>query len=313
MSNILITGATGFIGSNITRKLANSENRLILFIKQDSNLWRLNDVTSKCEVHKVDLLEAEHLTKKIKTIKPDIVFHCASYGVLSYQKDANLIIQTNVTGTNNLMNALVETGSVRKFINLGSTFEYGPKCNDILETEIPEPVSLYGITKVAQTNLARYFALQRGLPTLTLRIFTPYGPYEQTGRLIPNIIQSIIKKKTLDIISPKAKRDFIYIDDVVTAMIKAAKSRFVNGEIFNIGNGKEYSVEEIIHIAEKITGDKLKVNFTKGKEREFDKFGKFGFANIEKAKKLRWRPTHSINEGMVATYQWFKENIRLYR
>ncbi|MGI0011317.1 MAG: NAD-dependent epimerase/dehydratase family protein, partial [Nitrosopumilaceae archaeon] len=233
--------------------------------------------------------------------------------VLSYQKDANLIIQTNVAGTNNLMSALVEIGSVRKFINLGSTFEYGPKYKDILETEIPEPVSLYGIAKVAQTDLARYFALQRGLPTLTLRIFTPYGPYEQTGRLIPNIIQSIIKKKTLNVISPKAKRDFIYVEDVVTAMIKAAKSRFGNGEIFNIGSGKEYSVEEIIHIAEKITGDKLKVDFIKGKEREFDKFGKYGFANIRKAKKLKWLPAHSINEGMTKTYQWFKENLHLYK
>lgn len=314
MSNILITGASGFIGSNLARKLVKSKNQISVIYRKQSNLWRIKDIISDLDVHMVDLDNFNALKQKIKKIKPDIVYHFATYGVYPSQTSITTMIKTNITCTINLMHVLNDYGTLDKFVNLGSSFEYGPKTNAIKENQCVNPVSPYSITKVSQTQFAKYYATKYNFSIVTLRLFYPYGMYEQPGRLISDIMSATIQNKILSLSSPYPRRDFIFIDDVINALLKVTKTPKINGEIFNIGGGREYSVGEIVNLVQKITHKDIQISYDDKNQRDFDKLGGRGFTNLEKTKKiLNWKPTHSIKQGLAKTYDWYKKHIELYK
>ena len=166
--------------------------------------------------------------------------------------------------------------------------------------------------KLSQTNLVRYYSIKRKIPSVTMRLFTPFGRFDQPGRLITDVMKSLITKKPLTLFSPYSKRDFIHIDDTINALILASKSPFKNGEIFNVGSGTSYSVRQFVTLASKVSKTKIDVNW-KNKQREFDKLGGNGYANIRKiSENLGWKPKITIQEGLLESYKWYKKNIRLY-
>lgn len=313
MSNILITGATGFIGSNLVRSLVKKKHNITILTRKNSNLWRLEDITLHFEVKRIDLLRFTKLRQEIREIKPDIVYHCATYGLHPSQKDLKTIMNTSVIASANFMKALVEYNDLHRFVNLGSSHEYGSKLRKIRETDTTLPVTAYGIAKLAQTHLTRYFTLMNRLPATTLRLFTTYGKFEEPGHLISDIMFALVKRKALKIISPKTTRDFIYIQDIIMALHKAAEIKHVEGEIFNIGSGVKYSTLEILNFVKKIDDFNINVIFNHEKQTTADRVSVNGSANIEKAEKLlRWKPAFSIKQGLLETYNWYKNNIRLY-
>ena len=317
MSNVLITGASGFIGANLVHNLINTKDQIHILIRKQSNLWRLNNIISECNVHFVDISNIEEVKNIISEIKPEIVYHCATYGVYPNQKDVSKMDQTNIIGTLNLLKTLHENSELKRLVNLGSVFEYGFTSNSIKETDPTrgqrgEPFDSYSDTKVSQTRLVEHYSHQKQLPAVTLRIFTPYGIFEEPGRLISDVMVATVKKKPLEIFSRKAKRDFVHIDDVVNALIKASKKSGIDGEIFNIGSGTATSVEDLVNLVCEVTDVNLEVSWYDEKQREDDKTGTNGFADLQKVKKIDWKPEVSLKDGLSRTYNWFLENIKLY-
>ncbi len=303
-----MTGASGFLGTNLVYRLLDSNNKITVLTHKPHNLWRLGKIIFGLDVRTVDLTKIEEIRKAVKQTKPDIVFHLATYGVYSYQDNFDNIIQTNIAGSVNLMNVLSEY-NIKKFVNLGSSFEYGPKLAKIKETNDMDPLTVYGVSKVAQTNFVQYFAKHRNLPAVTLRIFNAYGMFEERNRLIPSLMLSALTRKTLHIKNPKEIRDFIFVKDVVDAMIKASKIK-KSGVIFNIGTSNGYSVEQIVKKSSKITNSDTIVFDSNEKPENHRKL----IANIDEAKKtLGWKPKVSIDRGLKETFDWFKHNIHLYK
>ena len=312
MSKIVITGASGFVGANLAQNLSKTKHQIHVLTRKNSKLWRLEDIKTKLNIHKVTLDNSKALKKKLLEIEPKFVFHCATYGVLPFQTNFSKLIKTNLIGTYNLLQALEECNKLLKLVNLDSSFVYGKKNNSIKENQIAEPITPYGIVKLSQTNLVRYYSVKRKIPSITMRLFTPFGRFDQPGRLITDIMKSLITKKPLTLFSPYSKRDFIHINDVINALILASNSPFKNGEIFNVGSGKYYSVKEFVTLASKVSKTKINVNW-KNKQREFDKLGGNGYANIRKiSENLGWRPKITIQEGLLESYKWYKKNIHLY-
>lgn len=275
---------------------------------KSGNLWRLRKIIPELDVHTVDLTKIEEIKKTVKQTVPDIVFHLATYGVYQHQMDFDKIVETNVVGSMNLMNVLSDY-NIKKFVNLGSSFEYGPKLSKIRETDDTEPLTAYGASKVAQTNFAQHFAKRRNLPAVTLRIFNAYGMFEEKNRLIPSLVLSALTGKTLHIKNPKEIRDFIFVKDVVDAMIKASKIK-KSGIILNIGTSKGCSVEQIVRKSSKITNAD---NIVFDSDKKPENHGKL-IANMEETKKtLGWESKFSIDMGLKETFDWFRHNIRLYR
>ena len=301
MVKILITGAAGFIGANLTRKLIKTGNEINILIKETSNLWRINDVVSNCNVHKIDLKKVEDVRNVVKEVNPELVYHCAGHGIYSSQKNNTEIFSTNILGTFNLLNALNENNNLHRLVNLGSFFEY-----------LTNPTDPYTISKITQTKLAEHFFKEKKLPIITLRLFTPYGKFDSPGRLICDLMIALIRNKPLEIFSKYTKRDFIHIDDVITALEIASQQPDITGEIIDIGTGNEISVEEIVSMSNQLSDNGLVINWNDTKQREVDILPENIFLGRQQTQKLNWNPSTSLEDGLQRTIEWYKQNINLY-
>jgi nucleoside-diphosphate-sugar epimerase len=130
----------------------------------------------------------------MRKIRPNIIFHSAAYGTSAVQNNTQKIFETNVTGTINLIQSCMDF-SFDLFVNTGSSSEYGMKEAPMHESDILEPITDYGVSKAAGTLYGRSVAINRNLPIATLRLFSPFGPYEQGSRLIPSLILAALQKK----------------------------------------------------------------------------------------------------------------------
>ena len=301
MVKILITGAAGFIGANLTRKLIKTENEINILIKETSNLWRINDVVSNCNVHKIDLKKVEDVRNVVKEVNPELVYHCAGHGIYPSQKNSAEIFSTNILGTFNLLDALNENNNLHRLVNLGSFFEY-----------LTNPTDPYTISKITQTKLAEHFFKEKKLPIITLRLFTPYGKFDSPGRLICDLMIALIRNKPLEIFSKYTKRDFIHIDDVITALEIASQQPDITGEIIDIGTGNEISVEEIVSMSNQLSDNELVINWNDTKQREVDILPENIFLGRQQTQKLNWNPSTSLEDGLQRTIEWYKQNINLY-
>lgn len=290
---ILITGGGGFVGANLVRGLANKNYEVYALIRK-RDPWRIKDllVSGIVKGCYVDLTNLEDLKKCVQDIRPDFIFHTAVYGAYPrIQKNLELMIQTNIIGTINL----IEAAEGIPIINTGSTSEYGIKADPMKETDLCLPDNDYGWSKLSQT----LYCQMKKIPTL--RLFSVYGPWEEPNRLIITLIKAKIKGLPLNLMN--SVRDYIYMDDVVNAFIKASEEYDkIKGEIINIGSGKQSSVKDILSIIDNINTQRLKINWD---FKEIQTEPKVWVANIEKANKLlNWKPDYTVEQGLKKTYEW---------
>jgi len=307
---MLVTGATGFVGSCLTRRLVEMEYDVHVFIRSGSNKWRIEDLLGRVTRHEVDLRDADVVQKAVTQIGPAIICHLATYGGFASQKEPSVIMESNLMGTANLLEACEKTGFTC-FINTGSSSEYGLKSRPMSESDILDPVGDYGVSKAAATLLCRARAFEKGLPVVTLRLFSPYGPWDDPQRLIPYVIKSFLRGKAPELSTPKSVRDFIYIDDVLDVFFKVMKASVSGGEIFNVGTGVQHSVGEVVSMVGGIIENGIEPVWGRvtSPRAEPDSW----VANIRKAGiKLGWFPSTSLRAGLNKTVEWFRKNLELY-
>lgn len=310
-AKFLITGATGFVGACLTRFLASKNKKVNILVRNKKLNWRLNDIASKLTIFESDLTNPS-LSKVINRIKPDVIFHLAAYGTLPHQVDVNQMININIRGTLNLINA-VKKHKFKLFINTGSSSEYGVKPQPMQESDLSLPINDYGITKAAATMFCVKIAQTEKLPIITFRLFSPYGYFEEKNRLIPSTILSILNRKAVKLTSSDSVRDFIFIDDVISAYMKAIEIESAPGEIFNIGSGKETNIGKIIKIILKDVDYEVKINWGAVQKQKRQVEPHHWQANITKAKRiLGWQPQNDLYTGLTKTFDWFKNNKNLY-
>ncbi|MBC2856157.1 SDR family NAD(P)-dependent oxidoreductase [Cetobacterium sp. 2A] len=308
---ILITGATGFIGANLARRLLKEDYEVNILTRETSNMWRLKDIYLNLVDWKVDLNEREKLKNIIKKIRPDYIIHLAIYGGRPNEKDTKKIMESNLQGTINLVDACKEI-NYKIFINTGSSSEYGKKDKPMREIDICEPTNIYGIAKVGATLYCNYIANRDNKNIGTLRLFSPFGDYEDKGRLFPDIIVNALKNKDIELANPNSVRDFISIQETIDLYLKIIKENLnIKGEIFNCAYGEQHSVEYVANKIIEITNTASKLKFGAILGRDSDTTSWVG--DISKAKdKLGWSPKSKFEDSLVEVCNWFKENINLY-
>ena len=307
---IFISGGTGFIGANLVRWGLKQGAEVYTNIRKTSDTWRIDEVKDEISLLQIDLSEKEKLTGIIQKIRPHYIFHTAVYGGDSAQKDWNTIFQSNVTGTYNLLKSC-EKIPFNLFINTGSSSEYGLKQTPMKENDVLEPVTDYGISKATATMICRSMAYNSNLPIMTLRLFSPYGWYEQDSRLIPSVILAALRDQSPIISSRHFVRDFIFIRDVLNAYESTVDIQNPSGKILNIGSGKQHTVGEVADTVLKLLGNK--VSLLRGKQQIWKNEPQFWEADITEAKsELNWKPDYTLEKGLKATIEWFRSNISLY-
>lgn len=312
MKKVLITGGAGFIGANAARAFLALGNQIIVAEKEGADLWRLDEIKDKITIRFTDLTNAGEIEKFVAEIKPNIVLHFATYGAYQrFQQDIATTIDVNLKGTINLLHACQKVG-VEAFINTGSNSEYGIKKTPMKETDILEADNLYGITKGAVTMYCQMMARKFGFPVVIIRPFAVYGPFEEKGRLIPEIITAYAKNEAPKLSSPDSVRDFIFIEDLMEGYLAVIKHiEKIKGEIFNLGSGKQTSIQEVVSVVKEITNASIEPNY--GTLEKAQTEPKTWVADISKAKKmLDWEPKHTLEEGLAKNIEWFKKNLARY-
>jgi nucleoside-diphosphate-sugar epimerase len=307
---VFITGATGFIGSNLARRCLERVAEVFINLRKTSDTWRIRDILEEVNAVPADITEYEKLRGALKKIHPDVIFHTAAYGGSADQKNTEKIIETNITGTVNVVRSCRDIG-VSLIVNTGSSSEYGIKNTAMDESALLEPVTEYGVSKAAATLFCQSYATAYNLPIITLRLFSPYGRYEQKSRLVSSVILAALQRINPKISSPRFVRDFVYIDDVLDAYESALSLRNPSGEIFNIGSGQQHSVGEVVDGIIRILGNEVK--YETGIPRAWKNEPAFWQADIRKAKsELHWEPEYSLERGLAATVDWFRVHKELY-
>jgi nucleoside-diphosphate-sugar epimerase len=312
-NRVLITGATGFVGANLARRLVKEGYDVHILTRKTSNKWRLFNVLSRLHDHIVDLREDTKLKKIIIKIKPNIIFHLATSGIYGGRHLAEKeLIEINLLGTINLINACNDL-DYKCFINTGSSSEYGPKDNPMRESDICGPINVYGITKLASTLYCNFIAKTDNKPIVTFRLFSPFGPYDDRSKLMTYAIINALQNKELSLANPDAVRDYVYIDDVLDLYIKCIdKVEEFKGEVFNVGRGSQTKISYVVNKVLELTNSTSLIKWNAVLPRSFDT--KRWEADINKTcKYFNWKPRYSVDRGLEKTTTWFENNLSLYK
>ena len=303
---VLVTGATGFVGSNITRRLVSEGYETHILLRDTSNTWRIDDVLPGLNRHFVDITDKKKLRKILRGLQPDYIFHLANVGVYGgFEKHPADVMNVNLIGLINLLEAS-ESIDYKCFINTGSSSEYGDKSSTMVENDFCQPQSAYAVSKLTSTLYSQREAWYKEKPIVNLRLFTPFGPFDNTDRLIPYIINGCLRNKKIKLGTPKTVRDYIYIEDVVDAYINIMHiAKKPTGEVINIGSGKQSKTEEIVKKIISLTNTDLEIEWNSKIKPRYE--SRSWRASIEKAEKLiQWTPKTSLEEGLRKTIEWYR-------
>ena len=308
---IMITGGTGFVGANLVERLARDGHNIHLLVRQGYNDWRIKDFLPHLQFHVINLLDADHLRTKVAAIRPDWVFHLATYGAYSWQDDPHTAIQTNFLGTVNLVEACRGAG-FEVFVNTGSSSEYGFKDHAPAETEWIDPNSYYAVTKASATLFCRYTASRYSLSIPTLRLYSVYGPYEDRDRLIPKVILHGLHGALPPLADPEIARDFVYVRDVEKAYLYlASQSEGKAGEVYNLGTGVQTSLRDVVTLARQVFNLDVEPEWGTMHKRAWDT--SIWKANNASILGIGWQPEFSFEQGFRQTVEWFQNRPELLR
>jgi len=315
MKRVLLTGGTGFIGANLARRLLVEGHELHLTIRPDHDDWRISEINPHIEPHRIDLLDRDGLRETVERIRPDWIFHLAVYGAYSWQQDFGTMQRTNVSGTQNLVDACAKVG-FEAFVNTGSSSEYGFVDRPTSEDDPPDPNSAYAFTKAAATLFCRYAARLNDLPMITLRIYSAYGPFEDPLRLIPTVIVNGLKGRLPPLVGRDVARDFVYIDDVVEAFLLAAHGPISDpGAIYNVASGRQSSIGDVVALARAEFRIAEQPRWGSMEPRSWDTSTWAG--RPDKIRRdLGWSASVQLEHGFKTFVRWFEDSPKyesLYR
>lgn len=312
MSKVLVTGAGGFVGANLIRKLLARKDEVHILHRPESVLWRLKEIKNQLKSHNAELSDNAAMLKLVKNIRPEHVYHLAQYGCNPGENDPAIVRKVIIEGAGALFDACSQVSSVKAVINMGSALEYGNRRVSMKEDMLIKPATPYGCAKAWSTHYGQDLSRQNKTPITTLRPFFIFGPWQPKTRFMPAVILACLRGQTPQISNLETVRDFIFVDEVVRALILVADKGLV-GAVINIGAGRQMTLKDAAEIIIKNTG--AKVNLSIGIEgRAFEKTGDMWQADISLAKKLlNWQPEISQKDGIIKTIKWFNENQNLYK
>ncbi|MGB7604152.1 MAG: SDR family NAD(P)-dependent oxidoreductase [Lutisporaceae bacterium] len=311
-SNIIVTGANGFIGSHIIKRMVEEGAKVSIIVRESSDLWRIEEQLPYVNVIKGDMKDEEIVQKSVIALKPDYVFHMAAYGVDFRQQDYAEAAKSNILGTINLLNAIRKTGGCSKFLYSGTSMQYGNKEGIITEEMKLTPSNIYGSTKAAATMIAHQIAAENDISIITLIPFGVFGENEGSHKFFPHIILSILNNEDVDLTSCEQYRDYCYIENIVDGFLLAALDKKHNNAMFNIGSGRIYQLKYYVDMIFKLMDTKQKARYGALEYRKNDLW--CPEPNVsEIMDKLKWEPQISLEDGLQRTISWYSNNFNKYK
>jgi nucleoside-diphosphate-sugar epimerase len=312
---ILITGAAGFIGSNLTEYLLKNNNFCILIDnfneyysgkeKQLKEILKDYDNKKDYTLIKADLLNKAIFNDLNNNI--EIIFHLAAQAGVRYSiENAAEITNNNIVSTVNTFEYAKEK-KIGKVVFASSSSVYGnPIYTPVDEKHPKNPISPYAVSKLCCEEYADYYYREYNLPITSLRFYTVFGPNGRPDMAIRKFFDLILKNVTIPIYGDgEQMRDFTYISNILDGLILAAENEKANGEVFNLGCSDPIKVNDLVDKMYEIANKQKKIKYTNKKKGDVN----ITYSDISKARKiLGYTPKIHIDEGLQMTYQWQKNN-----
>lgn len=302
-SKVLVVGGGGFIGSALSKTLNTLGARVVCLVrsgtKKSGALLNVRTVLA-------DIREHASLKKALANYSFDYVFNLGGYIDHSpYLEGGRNIVDVHYTGVLNLLD-YVFTSSLKKFVQIGSSDEYGNGPSPQSENLREAPISPYSAAKTGATHLIQALSRTEGLPGVVVRLFLVYGPGQDDRRFLPQIIKGCLDGRTFPTSSGKQLRDFCYIEDVVEGLILAAVKPKSAGHVINIASGQPIAIRAVIEKVVELIGsgqpDFGAYPYRVGENMEL-------YADISLAKNmLDWNPKTDLEEGLKITVEYYKNS-----
>ena len=310
MANYLVTGAAGFIGSHLAERLVQQGHAVrILDNLSTGRIENLGPFRDRVEFIQQDMCDPEVCRQACRDI--EVVYHQAAVpSVPRSVEDPRESHQANVTGTFNMLLAARDAGC-RRFIMAASSSAYGElEVSPKVETLLPQPLSPYAVAKLAGEQYCSVFYRCYGFETLALRYFNVFGPRQDPqstyAAAIPAFVTAILAGKPPTVFGDgEQTRDFTYIDNVLQANLLAAAAKQTRGEVVNIGDGHQVSVNEVIRRINELLGTEVKPVYAPPRAGDV----MHSLADITRAGQLLgYEPTVDFAEGLRRSIDYYKSN-----
>ncbi|WP_080730384.1 NAD-dependent epimerase/dehydratase family protein [Rhodococcoides fascians] len=305
----LVTGAAGFIGSAICeRLLANGEDVVGIdcFTNYYDRSIKDRNLTRLLPHQKFTFVESDLLTLDLNAQLSGIdhLYHQAGQpGVRkSWGSDFAEYTRANIAVTQRLLEAALNN-NLDKFVYASSSSIYGNAGSyPTSEDSIAQPLSPYGVTKLAAEHLCTLYAKNYGLPTVSLRYFTVYGPGQRPDMAFTKFCNQILENAPVPLYGTGAQiRDFTYVDDVVSANLAAAGTRTQPGSIYNVAGGSNASMLDVLDIFGRVSGGRVAINQSEAVAGDVTRTG----GDTTKIRRdLDWKPTIELEDGLGRQFAW---------
>jgi len=320
MIRILLTGAAGFIGSHLLQRLVEDGHHVRAFVRYNSqNQWGWLETLppsflKSVEVWRGDLKDSEAVRKAVEGI--EVVYHLAAVISIPYSYVNPLdIVQTNVLGTANLLNACLYSKSLVRFVHTSTSEVYGTaRFTPINEDHQQQAQSPYSASKIAADKLVESYHRSFSLPATIIRPFNTFGPRQSCRAIIPSIIGQAAYGGAVKVGSLSPVRDFCYVADTVAGFIAVTSVEGAVGRVVNLGTGRGITIEALAKTILKLMGSNAELVVEDVRVRpELSEVMEL-VCDPSLARSLSgWTATYSLEAGLQETIAWMRDNLHRYK
>ena len=317
--NVLVTGAGGFIGSNLVEALAREGANVTAFLhynaRADMGMLRYSDPELRRNIKPYfgELRDPQAVRQAMQGAQT--VFHLAALIGIPYSYVHPYdVVQTNMVGTLNVLSTARDL-NVERVVHTSTSEVYGTALYAPIDEKHPlQGQSPYSASKIGADKLAESFHLSYGLPVSTVRPFNTYGPRQSARAVIPTIISQMLTRDRIRLGSLSPLRDFNYVGDTVAGFMAAAVSERTIGDVVNVGSGREISIGDLVHLIRKLVGRDVIVETDEQRVRPAGSEVERLLADNRKAKEIMgWEPRVSLEEGLTHTIKWIEGHLHLFQ
>lgn len=307
-----MTGGAGFIGSWLVEALLALGAKVSVVARPNSKLWRLDQCSDKIKIYWADLENELKVKRIIADSGPSIIFNlAATVGGEQLAQNLKKIFKNNVLTTVNLMVAAKVAG-VDRFVQVGTILEYGDQKSPFRESDRESAVSSYSLSKILATQTALFLGKSLVMEVVVARPAATFGPRQERGMLIPNLIMAALAKKDFKMNRGKQRRDLIFVGDLVEGLLLSGMQEKAVGEIINLGSNRGFKIKNIADAVNLLMNKPIKIRFGSEPYRTLDT--QSFFMSSAKAKKLlNWQTKTPLRQALQMTIDWYRNNYRLIK
>ena len=312
----LVTGAAGFIGSHLCGRLLREGAEAVgidAFVSNYPRAWKEANLAPLRDQARFRFIEGDLAAVNLPALlaEVDVVFHQAAMpGVRSsWGADFQVYVDHNIRATQRLLEAAVGLRRLRRIVYASSSSVYGDAPElPLREDAVPQPISPYGVTKLAAEHLCRLYAVTSGVSTVSLRYFTVYGPRQRPDMAFHRFAAAILQDREIVVYSDgEQTRDFTFIDDAVEANLRAAARPVEPGAVINVGGGARISLNAALKLLEEAAGRKARIVHAEAQRGDM----RHTYADTRRAEAvLSFRPVVPVAEGLRRELAWMEEVLR---